>query len=132
MPQVRKSLGILLYWEQINFLKIKKDDAEVNVKSIIYELFNEDINCFEFHNAIWIKSSVYIPIFAASKNDNLDNDEKNLIKKRMLEELHSDIFSATNSDKFDLLFDIFIKSPHIQFLQKYPVELFRKNPKYSS
>ncbi len=132
MPQVRKSLGILLYWEQINFLKIKKDDAEVNTVAIIYELFQKDINCYEFNDAIWIKSSVNHPIFAASKEYNLDENEKNLIKKRMLKELPLDIYSATNSDKFDMLFDIFIKNPHIQFLQKYPVELFRKNPKYSS
>lgn len=130
VPQVVKSLAILLYWEQIKFLKTKKNEAEHITEAIIYKLFKEPVNFYEFENEIWIKSSVYFPIFGASKEYNLDENEKNFIKEIFKKEISPNV--KIGDDKFNMMFDAFLKHPHTQFLEKYPEELFLINPKYSS
>jgi hypothetical protein len=127
---VLKSLGILLYYELINFLKYSYDDAEVRMKSIIYKLFNDTVSSHEFRRNVYLKSSLgFLPIFGASKQSYMITEDKNFIKKKLLSDPIG--FYNINSEHFNLFFDSFMKNPHIHFLQKYPVEFFRKNPKYS-
>jgi len=131
VSKVIKSFGILLYWEMIKYLKIHKDDAEVYTKSVIYELFKENFNSEELHKVIEIKSSLgFLPIFGASKNASLYCDDREFLYHRFFKEIQKDI-TITN-EEFEPIFDSYIKTPHIQYLSKYPVELFRLNPKYSS
>lgn len=124
---VIKSLGILLFSEMNYFLKMDSDLSEVYMKSIIETLFNETVNAFEFGRNIILRSSLgFFPTFGSSKKYHLVEDEIQFIKRKIRRELH-----YINKEHFDLLFDAFLKNPHIQYLQKYPVELFRQNPKYS-
>ena len=113
------------------YLKINEHNAEVYKKAIIYKLFKENFNAYELNKVIEIKSSLnFLPIFGASKKSSLEDDEKEFIKKKLFEQTKE--LYLVSEELFESLFDSFIKTPHIQFLQKYPVELFRQNPKYSS
>ena len=124
---VIKSLGIILYSEMRFFLKMDGDMSEVYMKSIIENLFNEKVNAFEFYQNIILRSSLgFFPIFGASKKYHLQGEEIQFIKRKLRNELQ-----YVESSHFDLLFDAYLKNPHIQYLHKYPVELFRQNPKYS-
>jgi len=126
-----KSLGILLYTEFIYYLNINKHDAEVYSKSIIYELFKESLNLDEINKHIYIKSSLgFLPIFGTSKKANLNDKDDEFIKNRLYTELQ-DIYSV-EEQIFEIAYNSYIKNPHIQYLRKYPVELFKENPKYSS
>lgn len=128
---VIKSLGILLYSELTYYMKMNKNDSEVYMKAIIHELFNEPVNVYEFDKHITIKSSLgFLPIFAASKKSNLANEDENFIKNKLFEEVQE--FNLIDQETFDISYNSYIKNPHIQYLLKYPVELFRENPKYSS
>ncbi len=129
---VIKSLGILLYYQFKSFMKISVKDVEILTQNIIYEIFDENINMYEFKRHIYIKSSInWFPIFAASKKSSLDEREKLFIKNKLFNEIKL-YMPQINEQNFDFLFKIYMKNPAILFLQKYPVELYRINPKYSS
>lgn len=131
ISKVIKSFGILIYWEMKKFLSIDKYDAEVYTKAIIYELFKENFNAEELHKVIEIKSSLgFFPIFGASKKASLKSEEKQFIVNKFFKEITKN--TEISKKEFEPLFDSYIRTPHIQFLHKYPVELFRQNPKYSS
>lgn len=128
---VVKSLGILLYWEMKQILKADQKTIDICVQNIIYKLFKENINTYEFSRHISIKSTLGIfPVFGASKKNNLSEEDELFIKRKLVRELEKILPNVHTS--FEPFFDLFIKTPHIQYLQKYPVELFRINPKYSS
>lgn len=129
--KIIKSLGILLYYEMINFLSIDRNSAEVHTEVIIEKLFESTFSGHELHRVIEIKSSLrFFPIFGASKKSTLDKSEKELISNRILGQIQEN--TSITAEEFEPFFDSYIKSPHIQFLHKYPGELFRLNPKYSS
>lgn len=131
ISKVIKSFGILLYWEMIEYLEVNKKNSEEYTSHIIYELFRENFNAHELHKHIEIKSSLgYLPIFGASKKANLKEDEKQFIQKKLLEQIQET--SSITEKEFKPFFEKYIKTPHIQFLEKYPVELFQINQKYSS
>ena len=54
------------------------------------------------------------------------------MKKSLLKQISTKKQKDFDNNEFDKLFELILKKPHIQFLHKYPVELFRKNPKYST
>ena len=137
---VVKNLAILLYFEMKNYLYINKDNAEIYTKEIIYNLFNSNINMHEFNQRITLDSSIeQFPIFGSSKKRknakkrkrDLSIKEEKFIESTIKQELKR-INIDIDDELFTKSFEQFIKNPHIQFLQKYPVELFRINPKYSS
>lgn len=131
ISKVIKSFGILLYWEMVKYLSIHKDDAEEYTSHIIYDLFKEHFNAEEIHKVIEIKSSLgFFPIFGASKISSLNSDEKQFIHNKLYDLIQQN--TSITTEEFEPLFSSYIKTPHIQFLHKYPVELFRLNPKYSS
>lgn len=131
ISKVIKSFGILIYWEMIKYLGVHKNYAEEYTSHIIYELFKENFNSEELNKVIEIKSSLgFFPIFGASKKASLKNEEKQFIYNKFFKEIAKN--TVISEKEFDPLFDSYIKNPHIQFLGKYPVELFRQNPKYSS
>jgi len=130
ISKVVKSFGILLYWEMIKYLKIRKKEAEESTEHIIYYLFKEKFNAEELYKSIEIKSSIsYYPIFGASKKTSLSKDEQQFISNKLYKQMQD--YIPIEQDDFTPLFESYIKNPHIQFLAKYPVELFRQNPKYS-
>ena len=127
---VMKSLGILLYYEIFAFLKLSHRKAGEYTQNIIYEIFEADINMNEFQRHIFIKSSVgWWPIFGAAKKSPSLEDDRSFIRKTLSKELRESIIF--DEKIFDEIFRHMIKKPHIQFLQKYPGEFFRINPKYS-
>lgn len=131
ISKVIKSFGILIYWEMIKYLGVHKNDAEVYTKAMIYELFKENFNAEELHKVVEIKSSLgFFPIFGASKKTSLKDDEKQFIHNKIFNQIQKN--TSITTEEFEPLFDSYIRTPHIQFLAKYPVELFRQNPKYSS
>ena len=130
IPKVIKSLGILLYFEQIYYLKISKDKAKINAEAIIYDLFKESLNTEEFDKNIYLQSSVSFPIFGASKENKFNDSERKFLKQQIQKELKQ--FIQIDNNILDEYFNIFMKNPHSIFLEKYPVELLRINPKYSS
>lgn len=131
ISKVIKSFGILIYWEMIKYLGVHKNDAEVYTKAMIYELFKENFNAEELHKVVEIKSSLgFFPIFGASKKTSLKDDEKQFIHNKIFNQIQKN--TSITTEEFEPLFDSYIRTPHIQFLGKYPVELFRQNPKYSS
>ncbi len=131
VSKVVKSLGIILYYEMLSFLQITRKNAQEYSSHLIYYLFNENINTYEFDKVVQFSSSMgFYPIFSASKKSKLTKEEKNFIYNKLLAQIKR--YTDINQDIFRILFDSFIESPHIQFLHKYPQELFRKNSKYSS
>jgi hypothetical protein len=125
---VIKSLSILLYKEMNHCLDIDTKHAEIHTQSIIYILFKETVNDNEFEKHIILKSSLgFFPIFGSAKKSNLKGEEERFIKRQLLKDM-----IPIDTRHFDIFFDTFMKKPHIQYLAKYPVELFRQNPKYFS
>ncbi|WP_281951299.1 hypothetical protein [Nitrosophilus kaiyonis] len=129
---VIKSLGILLFYQFKSIMKIPVRNSEILTQNIIYDIFEENINMYEFKRHIYIKSSInWFPIFAASKKTSLTKIEQEYIKNKLLNEIK--LYGIKiNENVFNKLFEIYMKNPVIQFLQKYPGELIRINPKYSS
>lgn len=128
---VVKSLGILLYSEMKYFLGVRPQYAEVYMKSIIYKLFRENVNAYEFEKQVILRSSLgFFPVFGSSKKIHLKGNENQFIKQKLFRELKA--FSDVDKTTFDQFFDSYMRTSHIQYLSKYPVELFRQNPKYSS
>ena len=96
-------------------------------------LYNYKPNDEEFNKTIYFRSSIkFMPIFGAKKSTHYNTHEKKFIKTNILKELSTKEQKDFNNNEFDNLFELILKKPHMQFLLKYPVELFRKNPKYSS
>ena len=130
---ILKSLSILLHSELKHFLKIKDTKAKEQVTQIILNLLNYKPNDEEFNKTIYFRSSIkFMPIFGAKKDSHYDTNEKKFIKTNILKELSTKEQKDFDNNEFDKLFELILKKPHIQFLHKYPVELFRKNPKYST
>jgi len=125
---VVKSFSILLYKEMTRYLDINYKHAEIHTQSIVYKLFKETVNDNEFEKHIILKSSLgFFPIFGSAKKSNLKGEEERFIKRQLLKDM-----IPIDTKHFDIFFDTFMKNPHIQYLAKYPVELFHQNPKYSS
>jgi len=130
ISKVIKSFGILLYWEMRKHLEINRKNAEEYTSHIIHYLFKENFNAEELHKSIELKSSIrYYPVFGASKKASLSKDEQQFISNKLYKQIQD--YVPMEEDDFTLLFESYIKTPHIQYLEKYPVELFRQNPKYS-
>jgi len=129
--KVTKSCGILLYYEMIKYLAIDRNSAEVYTAVIIEKLFESKFSSHELHKVIEIKSSLgFFPIFGASKKSSLKDNEKQFIHDKVFKHIQKN--TSITTEELEPFFDSYIKNPHIQFLEKYPVELFRLNPKYSS
>ena len=102
----------------------------LNVEWIVDALFNDTVNTEEFYGHVSIKASLgELPIFGATKQSKYSEEEKNFIKRKLLEDIHE--FASVDKEIFDKSYNSYIKNPHIQFLSKYPQELLRQNPKYS-
>ena len=130
---ILKSLSILLHSELKHFLKIKDTKAKEQVTQIMLNLYNYKPNDEEFNKTIYFRSSIkFMPIFGAKKDSHYDTNEIFFIKTNILKELSTKKQKDFDNNEFDKLFELMLKKPHIQFLNKYPVELFRKNPKYST
>jgi len=131
ISKVIKSFGILLYFELVKFMNFSIKESEVFANNIVYKLFKENFNTHELNKNIQITSSLgFLPIFSASKKSNLKIEEKEFVKNRLHKEMQG--FFSLDTNTFNLFFESFMGSSHIQYLQKYPAELFRTNPKYSS
>ncbi len=130
---ILKSLAILLHSELRHFLKLKDTDSKEFIAEILQILFKYKPNDEEFNKTIYFRSSIkFMPIFGAKDKSYYVNNEKEFIKKNIYKELTSREKINFNHKEFNLVFDAYIKKPHIQFLLKYPVEFFRINPKYST
>lgn len=128
---ILKSLAILLHYELKYFLKLKDTNAKEKTTDILENLFNYFPNNEEFNRTIYFRSSIkFMPIFGAKKMPHYNKNEKEFIKKNIYKELTLREKIKFNHKEFNLVFDAYIKNPHIQFLLKYPVEFFRINPKY--
>lgn len=127
---VIKSLGILLYGELTEHLKIPKGRSKEIIQWIINTIFHSNISTDEFYGHIYIKSSlVNFPIFGASRKDKHSDEEKAFIKKRLYKEINN--LTKMDKETFEVSYNDYMKNPHIQYLAKYPLEFFRENPKYS-
>ena len=130
---IYKSLAILLHTELKDFLKIQDMKAKEYVTEILEKLFYYTPNDEEFNKTIYFRSSIkFMPIFGAKRNSHFNKNEKEFIKKTMYKELTLREKIKFNHKEFNFMFESYIKNPHILFLYKYPVEFFRKNPKYST
>jgi hypothetical protein len=127
---VIKSLGILLYGEFTEYLKIPKVKSKRLIQWIIDALFHSNINTDEFSGHIHIKSSLgFYPVFGASRKAKYSDEEKEFMKKRLLKDIKE--LALIDEETFNTAYEKNTKNPHIQFLAKYPLELFQENPKYS-
>lgn len=127
---VIKSLGILLYGELTEHLKIPKVRSKEIIQWIINTIFHSNISTDEFYGHIYIKSSLGdFPIFGASRKDKHSDEEKAFIKKRLYKEINN--LTKMDKETFEVSYNGYMKNPHIQYLAKYPLEFFRENPKYS-
>ena len=128
---ILKSLSILLHAQLKHFLKIKDTKAKEYVSEIMQVLYNYSPNDEEFNKTIYFRSSIKLmPIFGAKRTSYFSHDEKDFIQKNILKELSNKERRNFDNKEFNKLFELLLKKPHMQFLMKYPVELFRKNPKY--
>lgn len=130
---ILKSLAILIHKELRHFLKLQDMKAKAFTSEILANLFDYTPNDEEFNKTIYLRSSIkFLPIFGAKDTPHYTNNEKEFIKKTIFKELSLRDKINFNHKEFNLIFEDYMKNPHIQFLHKYPVEFFRKNPKYSS
>jgi len=130
---ILKSLAILLHSELRYFLKLQDTDSKEFITELLQILFKYKPNDEEFNKTIYFRSSIkFMPIFGAKRTAFYNTSEKEFIKKTIYEELTLREKTKFNHKEFNLVFDAYIKNPHIQFLLKYPVEFFRINPKYST
>lgn len=131
---VLKSLSILLYHQLKDYLKIKKkDDLELYVSILMEELYNYTPNFEEFNRIIYLRSTVnYFPIFGAKRTSEFNKKEKEFIRANILKDRKLNKKKDFDYKGFDISLELIFKKPHSQFLLKYPVEFFRRNPKYST
>lgn len=130
---ILKSLAILLHSELRYFLKLQDTDSKEFITELLQILFKYNPNDEEFNKTIYFRSSIkFMPIFGAKRTAFYNKSEKEFIKKTIYKELTLREKIKFNHKEFNLVFDAYIKNPHIQFLLKYPVEFFRINPKYST
>ena len=134
-----KSLSILLYHEFKYYLKIDEKEIEPLITNIMLKLYNYEPNYEEFNKTIYLRSTIeYFPIFGAKRTSQFTKKEKDFIRSNMLKDYKLNNKDKKNNNKnfdyksFDLSLELLLKKPHTQFLMKYPVEFFRKNPKYST
>lgn len=135
-PAVIKSLTILLYSVSRYYLKMKHEKAKILAVEIVQYIFEnvESINDEEFNARVYIKSVVsWMPIFGASrKKEVLTKKEIDFLRKQLIKfERRLDPNFKYDAIAFNQMIQIYLEYPHTAFLQKYPVEFFRKNPKYS-
>ncbi len=132
---VIKSLGILLHYEFKNYLKIKDTKSKELISELISYIFNTDSpNDEEFNNYIYISSTLsFIPIFGAT-DINLYPTHKREEIKRTFKKFLKEINYKNNVSNFQLSLMIkeALEQSHMTYLQKYPMELLRINPKYST
>lgn len=135
-PAVIKSLTILLYSVGRYYLKMKHEKAKTLAVEMVQYLFEdvEKINDEEFSARIYIRSVVsWMPIFGASrKKEVLTKKEIDFLRKQLIKfERRLDPNFKYDATAFNQMIQIYLEYPHTAFLQKYPVEFFRKNSKYS-
>ena len=135
-PAVIKSLTILIYSVARYYLKMKHEKAKILAVEIVQYLFEdlESINDEEFNARVYIRSVVsWFPIFGASrKKEVLRKDEITFLRKQLIKfERRSDPNFKYDAIAFNQMIQIYLEHSHTTFLQKYPVEFFRKNSKYS-
>ena len=135
-PAVIKSLTLLLYSVCRYYLKMKHEKAIELAVEIVQYLFEdaESINDKEFNACVYIRSVVsWFPIFGASrKKEVLTKKEIDFLRKQLIKfERRLDPKFKYDVTAFNEMIKIYLEYPHTTFLQKYPVEFFRKNPKYS-
>lgn len=130
-----KNLGILLHYEFKNYLKIKDTNSKKLIAEIIPYIFDaEPPNDEEFNNYIYLSSTLsFFPIFGATKTNPYPNIRQQEIKSMFIKILKSENYRTQIENSFlDKGIKELLEQPHMIFLEKYPVELFRINPKYSS
>lgn len=136
VPAVIKSLGILLYSVARYYLKIKHEKAKTLAVEIVQYIF-EDVEALhdeEFNARVYIRSVVsWFPIFGASrKKEVLTKKEIDFLRKQLIKfERRLDPNFKYDAIAFNQMIQIYLEHSHTTFLQKYPVEFFRKNSKYS-
>ncbi len=135
-PAVIKSLTILLYSVGRYYLKMKHEKAKTLAVEMVQYLFEnvEAINDKEFNARVYIRSVVsWMPIFGASrKKEVLTKKEIDFLRKQLIKfERRLDPNFKYDAATFNQMIQIYLEYSHTAFLQKYPVEFFRKNPKYS-
>ena len=130
---ILKNLSILLYDELKYFLKIEEKNIEPLITELMFKLYNYKPNYEEFNKVIYLRSTInYFPIFGAKRNTEFDKKEKNFIRSNILKDAELNNIKDFYYKSFDMTMELLFKKPHTQFLLKYPVEFFRKNPKYST
>ncbi|HOI82774.1 MAG TPA: hypothetical protein PKW30_00545 [Campylobacterales bacterium] len=136
-----KSFAMLVYFtlhNQLGFTPAKSKELSIN---LTYEVFNTKPNLDEIRKYKGMVASVgALPIFACSKEKSyLSDEEKAFHFKKTIEGLEDIKFDGIDllPRKLDLMpylekeYKIFIENPVLKYIKKYPLELFRKNPKYS-
>lgn len=130
-----KNLGILLHYEFKNYLKVKDTKSKELISEIIPYVFDEESpNDEEFNNYIYLSSTLsFLPIFGSSKKNPYPVNKQKQIKSMFIKILKSENpKTRINHSSFTSEIKGLLESSHIIFLQKYPLEFFRINPKYSS
>lgn len=135
-PAVIKSLTILFYSVARYYLKIKHEKAKTLAVEIVQYLFDdvESINDKEFNAHVYIRSVVSgFPIFGASRRKEvLNKKEIDFLRKQLIKfERRLNPNFKYDAMAFNQMIQIYLEHSHTTFLQKYPVEFLRKNPKYS-
>ena len=131
-PAILKSLGILLHHEFKNYLKIKDTKSKELIVDIMSSIFDVKVNDDEFNRCVYITSTVsYIPIFGASKNKYYLEREKKLIRDILLKDFNQNKQYKLNKKVLEQALDTHLKSQHLEYLKKYPIELLKIKEKYS-
>lgn len=129
---ILKSLGILLHYEFKKYLKIEDLKSKDYITDIMKFVFETSIDYDGFNRHIYMTSTIYyFPIFGAKKTNHYLNKEKKLIKDFMFKHFYNNKAYKFDSKILDKFFDIHLKTQHLQYLDKYPSELFTINKKYS-
>ena len=130
-----KSLGILLHYEFKNFLNIKDTQSKELIAEIIPYVFDVDKpNDEEFNQHIYLSSTLsFFPIFGASSKNPYSEQKQQEIKRMFIKILKTENYRTQIKNKqLNQGIKELLEQPHNMFLQKYPVEFFRINPKYST
>jgi len=133
--KVIKSLGVLLHYEFKNYLKIKDTKSKELISELIPYIFDTaSPNDEEFNNHVYISSTLsFMPIFGATDINLYTQHTREGIKRtfiKMMKELNYK--NKITDSQLNAMIKEALELPHITYLQKYPMELLRINPKYST
>jgi hypothetical protein len=112
-----KSFAILLKSKLKRYMNMKIVDAEYETDIIIEYIFDKKFNSSNIDTKVYLKSILNgIPIYGAKRKSHYNNNQLNIIRKNIVKDK---LFT-------NRVIKLALESQHLEYIQRYPIELLKK------